>query len=108
MNEVARKHDMVFGIMYNQRTNPLYRKMHGFGSIRESTEKLKGQTGLLQTGIVPQAYYDSGGWRATWAGEGGGVLLNQCPHNLDLLAMDLWYASKVHSFAMRENTMILK
>lgn len=33
----------------------------------------------------PQAYYDSGNWRATWSGEGGGVLLNQCPHQLDLL-----------------------
>ena len=32
----------------------------------------------------PQAYYDSGNWRATWSGEGGGVLLNQCPHQLDL------------------------
>ena len=31
-----------------------------------------------------QAYYDSGTWRATWNGEGGGVLLNQCPHNLDI------------------------
>ncbi|MBN1565060.1 MAG: Gfo/Idh/MocA family oxidoreductase, partial [Anaerolineae bacterium] len=31
-----------------------------------------------------QAYYDGGGWRATWRGEGGGVLLNQCPHNLDI------------------------
>jgi predicted dehydrogenase len=32
-----------------------------------------------------EAYFASGGWRATWKGEGGGVLLNQCPHNLDIL-----------------------
>jgi predicted dehydrogenase len=31
------------------------------------------------------AYYRSSAWRATWKGEGGGILLNQCPHNLDLL-----------------------
>ncbi|MBQ8752119.1 MAG: Gfo/Idh/MocA family oxidoreductase, partial [Clostridia bacterium] len=39
---------------------------------------------LITNWYRPQAYYDSGAWRATWSGEGGGVLLNQCPHNLDL------------------------
>ena len=46
-----------------------------------------------------QYYYDSGAWRATWAGEGGGVLLNQCPHQLDLLQWLCGLPAKVHAFA---------
>ena len=45
-----------------------------------------------------QSYYDSGAWRATWAGEGGGVLLNQCPHNLDLLQWLCTMPTKVRAF----------
>ena len=76
--------DRVFAAMFNQRTDPFYKKIK---SIVES-----GELGVIQrinwiitTWFRTQTYYDSGGWRATWAGEGGGVLLNQCPHNLDLL-----------------------
>ena len=42
-----------------------------------------------------QAYYDSGDWRASWRGEGGGVLLNQCPHQLDLMQWFFGMPSKV-------------
>ena len=45
-----------------------------------------------------QFYYDSGAWRATWAGEGGGVLLNQCPHQLDLLQWLCGLPVRVHAF----------
>ena len=45
-----------------------------------------------------QSYYDSGDWRATWEGEGGGVLLNQCPHNLDLIQWICGMPSKVQAF----------
>ena len=83
MNEVAARSDRVFGIMFNQRTLPIYQK------ARELIES--GELGTLQrtnwivtSWFRSQSYYDSGGWRASWAGEGGGVLLNQCPHNLDL------------------------
>ena len=84
MNEVAAKHpDVVFGMMFNQRTNHIYRKMHElvhsgkYGRIRRTNW-------LITNWYRPQAYYDSGDWRATWSGEGGGVLMNQCPHQLDL------------------------
>ena len=80
----ADKHpELKFGMMFNQRTNCLYRKMK---EIIDSGElgKLKRSTWIITNWYRPQAYYDSGEWRATWAGEGGGVLLNQCPHNLDL------------------------
>ena len=80
----ADKHpELKFGMMFNQRTNCLYRKMK---EIIDSGElgAIKRSTWIITNWYRPQAYYDSGEWRATWAGEGGGVLLNQCPHNLDL------------------------
>ena len=84
MNEEAKKHpDVVFGMMFNQRTNCIYRKMRElvqsgkYGAIRRTNW-------IITNWYRPQAYYDSGNWRATWSGEGGGVLLNQCPHQLDL------------------------
>ena len=84
MNEEADRHpDVVFGMMFNQRTNCLYRRMRElvrsgkYGRIRRTNW-------IITDWYRPQAYYDSGAWRATWAGEGGGVLLNQCPHQLDL------------------------
>ncbi len=83
MNEAAEKNDRVFGIMYNQRTNPLYQKMKDLVESGELGE-IKRTNWIITNWYRSQSYYDSGGWRATWAGEGGGVLLNQCPHNLDL------------------------
>lgn len=83
MNEVAAKSHKVFGIMYNQRTNPLYQKLRDLIKSGELGE-LKRCIWIITNWYRPQSYYDSGGWRATWAGEGGGVLLNQDPHQLDL------------------------
>lgn len=83
MNEAAAKSGKQFGIMYNQRTNPLYAKLRDLvlsgelGTIRRTNW-------IITNWYRSQSYYDSGGWRATWAGEGGGVLLNQDPHQLDL------------------------
>lgn len=84
MNEEADKHpEVVFGMMFNQRTNCVYRKLRelvqsgNYGSIRRTNW-------IITDWYRSQCYYDSGNWRATWAGEGGGVLLNQCPHQLDL------------------------
>ena len=83
MNEAAKSAGVVFGMMFNQRTDCLYRKMRElvqsgkYGNIRRTNW-------IITNWYRPQAYYDSGAWRATWSGEGGGVLLNQCPHNLDL------------------------
>ena len=80
----SEKHpEVVFGMMFNQRTNPVYRKMHElvhsgkYGEIRRTNW-------LITNWYRSLAYYNSRDWRATWAGEGGGVLLNQCPHQLDL------------------------
>ncbi len=83
MNEAAAKSGKSFCIMYNQRTNPLYQKVKELIDAGELGE-LRRTNWIITSWYRPQSYYDSGGWRATWGGEGGGVLLNQDPHQLDL------------------------
>ncbi len=97
MNQVAAQSNVVFGMMFNQRTNPVYRKMH---EIIQSGEMgaIKRTNWLITNWYRTQAYYDSGSWRATWAGEGGGVLLNQCPHNLDLWQWICGMPTRVQAF----------
>lgn len=84
MNQAAEKSGKVFAMMFNQRTNCLYRKMHDMVQSGELGQ-LKRVNWIITDWYRTQSYYDSGSWRATWGGEGGGVLLNQCPHQLDLL-----------------------
>ena len=83
MNSVADECGVVFGIMMNQRTNCIYRKMREIVKSGELGE-IRRTSWIITDWYRPNAYYASGDWRATWSGEGGGVLLNQCPHNLDL------------------------
>lgn len=83
MNEAAARSGKVYGIMYNQRTNALYVKLRELISSGELGE-IRRTNWIITNWYRSQAYYNSGGWRATWAGEGGGVLINQDPHQLDL------------------------
>ncbi|OQB14337.1 MAG: Glucose--fructose oxidoreductase precursor [Firmicutes bacterium ADurb.Bin193] len=83
MNEAAEKSDKLFGIMYNQRTNPIYQKVYDLVRSGELGE-IKRTNWIVTDWYRPQAYHDSGTWRSTWDGEGGGVLINQVPHQLDL------------------------
>jgi len=83
MNEAFAATDLKFSMMYNQRTNPLYRKLKEMVDSGELGE-IRRTNWIITTWYRSQSYYDSGTWRATWAGEGGGVLLNQDPHQLDL------------------------
>lgn len=83
MNEIAEKSGKIFAIMFNQRTNPVYAKLREIIRAGELGE-IRRMNWICTSWYRSQSYYDSGGWRATWAGEGGGVLLNQCPHQLDL------------------------
>ena len=76
--------ELTFGMMFNQRTNCVYRKLKEMIDGGELGQ-LNRMSWLVTDWYRTQFYYDSGAWRATWAGEGGGVLLNQCPHQLDLL-----------------------
>ncbi len=83
MNEAAQASGKTFGIMFNQRTRPHHRKMKQLVESGQLGEIQRIQY-VITDWFRTQAYYNSGGWRATWKGEGGGVLINQCPHNLDL------------------------
>ena len=73
----------IFAAMFNQRTNPSYCKIREMVQGGELGE-IRRVNWIITNWFRTEAYYASGGWRATWAGEGGGVLLNQCPHQLDL------------------------
>lgn len=97
MNEAAEKSGKVFGIMYNQRTNPLYQKVRDLITSGELGD-IKRTIWIITNWYRPQSYYDSGGWRATWAGEGGGVLLNQDPHQLDLWQWMCGMPKRVRAF----------
>lgn len=83
MNEAAARTDAKFSMMYNQRTNPLYQKLKDLVDSGELGE-IRRTNWIITNWYRSQSYYDSGTWRATWEGEGGGVLINQDPHQLDL------------------------
>lgn len=95
--DYVKTQDKTYAIMFNQRTNCVYRKMK---EIVDSGEmgKIRRTNWLITNWYRPQSYYDSGAWRATWGGEGGGVLLNQCPHNLDLWQWICGMPCKVRAF----------
>ena len=95
--EVAKCSGKAFGIMFNQRTDPLFikaRELVKSGRLGE----LKRLVWIITNWYRPQSYYDSGSWRATWNGEGGGVLLNQAPHNLDLWQWIFGMPKRIRAF----------
>ncbi len=84
MNEAAARSGVPFSLMFNQRTNCVYRKMREMiadGAIG----KFQRVTWIITNWFRSEHYYKSGSWRASWEGEGGGVLINQCPHQIDLI-----------------------
>ncbi|MEH7331698.1 Gfo/Idh/MocA family oxidoreductase [Neobacillus drentensis] len=83
MNAAAKACGKVFGIMYNQRANPLYQKIRDIIQSGQLGD-LKRTNWITTDAYRSQSYYDSSKWRATWKGEGGGVLLNQALHQLDI------------------------
>ena len=97
MNEAAANADVTFGIMFQQRTNSTFQKMRQMVKDGELGE-LKRTHWIITNWYRSQAYYNTSNWRATWRGEGGGVLLNQCPHNLDLWQWICGMPSKVTAF----------
>jgi predicted dehydrogenase len=84
MLDAAAAHpELTTAIMFNQRTNPLYQRLHDLVQGGE-LGRLRHTSWIITTWWRPQGYYDQSAWRATWGGEGGGVLVNQAPHQLDL------------------------
>jgi len=88
---------LVFSAMFMQRTWGHWRRIKALLE-RGALGRLQRATWLITDWFRTQHYYDSGGWRATWRGEGGGVLMNQCPHNLDLYQWLLGMPRQVHGF----------
>ena len=97
MNEFAGNQDKTFAMMFNQRTNCVYRKIKEIVDSKQYGE-IRRVNWIITDWYRTQAYYNSGGWRATWVGEGGGVLLNQSPHQLDLWQWICGMPSKVRAF----------
>jgi predicted dehydrogenase len=79
----ARKKGLAFGVMFQRRLQPVFAtaidwvNSGALGKIRRTT--------LICPEYRTQAYFNSGKWRGTWTGEGGGVMINQAPHFIDLL-----------------------
>ncbi len=94
---VQKETGVPYGVMFNQRTNPMYIKMR---ELIQSGElgTLTRCAWIITDWYRTQNYYDSGDWRATWSGEGGGVLVNQCPHQLDLLQWICGMPRRIHAF----------
>jgi predicted dehydrogenase len=93
----ARRKRQVFAAMFNQRTDPAYQRMRDLvhGGELGAVQRVNW---IITDWFRTDAYYTSGAWRATWRGEGGGVLMNQCPHNLDLMVWIAGMPSKVRGF----------
>ncbi|MGB1521181.1 MAG: Gfo/Idh/MocA family protein, partial [Limisphaerales bacterium] len=97
--EVSAQHpDIVFGGMFQLRTEPRYLKLKKLIADGDLGDIVR-INWIITDWFRTEAYYASGGWRATWKGEGGGVLLNQCLHQLDALQWLVGMPSKVRSFA---------
>ena len=97
MNECAAAHpDVAFGIMFNQRTNKLYQRVREIVASGELGE-IRRSNWIINSWWRPDSYYRQSDWRATWGGEGGGVLVNQAPHQLDLWQWICGVPNKVYA-----------
>ncbi len=97
MNAAAEKSGKVFGIMYNQRTNDVYAKTRELVKSGELGE-IQRAVWIITDWYRPQAYHNSSDWRSMWSTEGGGALINQCPHQLDLWWWILGMPERIRSF----------
>lgn len=108
MVQLAAQHGCLLGVMLQMRTERVHRL------ARKAVEDgLLGniiRTNLIATWYRTQGYYQSASWRGTWAGEGGGVLLNQAPHQFDLLCwlagmpveVTAWASTRYHNIEVED------
>ncbi len=97
MIQAHKKSDVKFAAMFQLRIHPVWKKVKQLMQANEIGQIMR--TNWITTDwFRSQIYYDAGKWRATWAGEGGGVLLNQCPHHLDLFQWLCGMPSKLRAY----------
>ncbi|MEA3406932.1 MAG: Gfo/Idh/MocA family oxidoreductase [Chloroflexota bacterium] len=101
MVEAARRTGVPFAVMHQSRTEPIWRAAGRL--VQEGRLGEIYRTMLVFATFRSQAYYDSAGWRATWGGEGGGVLINQAPHSLDRFTWLGGLPSRVTALTMTRN-----
>jgi predicted dehydrogenase len=97
-NALGKYPNLIFAAMFQQRTYGFWQKIKALIDEGE-LGKLVRTTWIITDWFRTQSYYDNGGWRATWKGEGGGVLLNQCPHNIDLYQWFVGMPQRITGFA---------
>jgi predicted dehydrogenase len=97
IDAAQRRPNQIFAGMFQLRTEPRYLKIQKLLRDGDLGEMVR-MSWLITDWYRTEAYYASGGWRATWKGEGGGVLLNQCLHNLDVITWLLGMPSRVRGF----------
>ena len=88
--------ELKFAAMFQMRTGGVWKKLKQL-IVNGELGKIKRVNWIITNWYRTQAYFDGGGWRATWKGEGGGVLLNQCPHQLDLFQWLFGMPSKIRA-----------
>ena len=93
MVKAARKHRKKLAVMFQRRFEPAIEK--AIDIVRSGKIGEVYRTVMISPEFRTQAYYDSGGWRATWRGEGGGVMMNQAPHVIDIFVQLAGMPSKV-------------
>lgn len=113
--KVAKEEKRIYALMFNQRNNPVYTKLNEL--IKSgSLGRIKRVDWTVTNWYRTQKYYDSGDWRGSWSGEGGGVLINQAPHNLDMINMlfglpNSVYArcsiGKYHNISVEDEAMLI-
>lgn len=107
MDAAAAASGRVYAVMFNQRTTPAVNKVKELldaGELGALKRVAYTMTAMYRT----QAYYDSGGWRGTWSGEGGGVLMNQAPHNLDIWLRLCGLPARVRGFCYEGKNRVLE
>lgn len=102
MVAACRRHNVVLAIDFQQRTMPVYRTLRRLLS-NDSIGELTRVALVATNWYRPQSYYDSGSWRGTWEGEGGGVVMNQAPHQID---MYIWLGGLPHRVKATVSTRI--
>ena len=114
MVEAADQANVLLGVMFQQRLNATRAKMREMvqsGALGEIH-----RISMVAPWYRAQSYYDMGAWRGTWKGEGGGILMNQAPHSMDLFiwlmgenprAVQAMASTRLHNIEVENTAMAL-